>query len=134
MPGTVGTLWGLPLAWQLSLHAPAWLQGMVTLALVAVGVPLCTRAAAQLGGKKDPGSIVWDEIASFPIVFWGHAMTPLTLALGFVLHRLFDITKPPPTRVLERWPRGWGIMADDLMAAVYANLALWALHGLGVAM
>lgn len=134
MPGTVGTLWGLPLAWGLANHCPPWAQATVTVVLVLIGVPLCTRAAEQLGGKKDPGSIVWDEIASFPIVFWGHAMTPWTLALGFLLHRLFDITKPPPTRSLERLPRGWGIMADDVMAALFANASLWLLRWLGASL
>jgi len=47
-----------------------------------------------------------------------------------VLHRLFDITKPPPARQLERLPEGWGVMADDVMAAIFAGFALWALAGL----
>jgi phosphatidylglycerophosphatase A len=68
---------------------------------------------------------VWDEIASVPVVF---LLAPLTnwqvAAAGFVLHRIFDISKPPPARQLEQLPEGLGIMADDLMAAVYAGIAL----------
>ena len=51
---------------------------------------------------------------------------------GFLLHRLMDIAKPPPVRQLERLPMGWGIMADDWMAAAYAAVALWCLVALGV--
>lgn len=127
-PGTVGSLWGLPLSWALATWCPVWVQLTVTAVLIALGVPLCTRAAQQLGGKKDPGAIVWDEIASFPLVFVGHgSLSPATLALGFLLHRLFDVTKPPPARQLERLPTGLGIMADDVAAALYANAALWAI-------
>jgi phosphatidylglycerophosphatase A len=60
-------------------------------------------------------------------VEWGWQ---LALA-GFMLHRLLDITKPPPARQLERLPQGLGIMADDFAAAVYANLALRILIKLG---
>ncbi|HVX11340.1 MAG TPA: phosphatidylglycerophosphatase A [Pirellulales bacterium] len=125
-PGTFGALWGLPLAWGLE-HLPIAAQVAVIIALFGVGVPICTAAARHLGGRKDPGSIVLDEIASLPVVF---LLLPLqgwswTVAVaGFALHRLFDISKPPPARQLERLPDGLGIMADDFAAAVYANLAL----------
>ncbi|MGH7140130.1 MAG: phosphatidylglycerophosphatase A family protein, partial [Pirellulales bacterium] len=125
-PGTLGAVWGLPLAWAL-VHWPAVAQAAAIVALFAVSVPVCTIAARHMGGAKDPGAIVLDEIASLPLVFlalpieaWGWK---LALA-GFMLHRLFDITKPPPARQLERLPEGLGIMADDFAAAVYAALAL----------
>ena len=50
---------------------------------------------------------------------WG---TGINLAAAFLAFRIFDITKPPPARQLERLPAGWGILLDDLAAAVYANL------------
>jgi phosphatidylglycerophosphatase A len=63
-----------------------------------------------------------------PIVFLAVPMTSWKIAaVGFALHRLFDISKPPPARQMERLPEGWGVMADDLMAAIYACLALWGL-------
>lgn len=128
MPGTVGALWGLPLAWAIGQAPAVWLQVVCIAAICAAGVPLCTRAAALLGGKKDPSCIVFDEVASLPIVFFlAPVDRPLVLLAGFVLHRLFDIAKPPPTRRLERLPNGLGIMADDWMAGVFANLALHAL-------
>jgi phosphatidylglycerophosphatase A len=130
-PGTVGALWGLPLAWGISFLPNVWLQTVVIAALCLMGIPICTIAARQLGGLKDPGAIVLDEIVSLPITFSfvPHVVLerPLVLLLGFVLHRLFDITKPPPARQLERLPDGLGIMADDWAAGVYSCLALHAI-------
>ncbi|MFO0914547.1 MAG: phosphatidylglycerophosphatase A [Pirellulales bacterium] len=129
VPGTVGCLWGLPLAWGV-FHLPVpWpLRFGLLVVLAAVGVPICQRAASVLG-RHDPGSVVWDEIASFPWVF---ALLPASatehwpvLLAGFVLHRIFDILKPPPVNWLEKLPGGWGIMADDLGAAAYASLGLY---------
>lgn len=125
-PGTVGSLAGLPLAWGVGQLAAGWQLAVIGV-LFVLGVGCCQTAARHLGGAKDPGCIVWDEIASFPVVFWLIPLThPAVAAAGFALHRLFDITKPPPAAQAERFPRGWGIMADDVVAAIYANLALRA--------
>ena len=95
--------------------------------MFVVGVPLCSLGA-RLREKKDPGSVVWDEIAAFPIVY---AFVPLTgekqwivLLVGFGLFRLFDIWKPPPVRHCDRLEGGLGIMVDDTVAAFYAALFL----------
>jgi phosphatidylglycerophosphatase A len=138
-PGTVGALWGLPLAWavgQIGDIGPVnavWIQIAVIVVLFGVGVPLCTAAAQRLGGEKDPGAIVFDEIASLPITFFlvpwselGGWALAVTLAVGFGLHRLFDITKPPPCRQAERLRDGLGIMADDTIAGIYSCAVL---HG-----
>jgi phosphatidylglycerophosphatase A len=136
VPGTWGSLWGLPLAWGVGrLPWPAALT--VACAVWLMGVPLCALAARRLG-RKDPGAVVWDEIAAFPVVFFLVDLTrPLpqlwpTLAAGFVLFRVFDILKPPPIRSLERLPGGWGIMVDDVAAAAYARVALHVLVWMGV--
>ncbi len=121
-PGTVGTLLGLPLAWGLSF-LPITAQVAVLGILFVAGIPLCTAAARELG-LKDPGSIVFDEIVSLGVTFLWVPISPVTLIAGFLLHRLFDIAKPPPIRRLERLPDGLGIMADDLLAGVYANIML----------
>jgi len=124
-PGTVGGLWGLPLAWAISLLGPTSAQCFGIVIVGLVGVALCSRAVRALGGKKDPGAIVMDEIAALPIVYLGVGEKNLVVWLaGWVLFRLFDITKPFPARELEQLPAGWGIMADDWMAAVYACLSL----------
>ena len=129
-PGTVGTaLWGMPLAWAVAQIPGLGWQILAIAALFAVGVPLTTAANRALGVAKDHQAIVWDEIVAMPVVF---LLVPLTnwkiAVLGFLLFRLFDITKPPPARQLEQLPEGLGIMSDDLMAAVYscASLALLA--------
>jgi phosphatidylglycerophosphatase A len=125
-PGTVGTaLFGLPFAWAVAqLHSVGW-QIVAIAVVVLVGIPLTTAANRALGAAKDHQAIVWDEIASMPIVFLLVPLVNWRVALaGFVLHRVFDISKPPPARQLERLPEGVGIMADDLMAAVYACIAL----------
>jgi phosphatidylglycerophosphatase A len=131
-PGTVGALWGLPLAWALG-HIPGFgLRAMAIGALGVLGVPICTAAARRLGGDKDPGAIVLDEITSLPITFLLVPLDNWWIALaGFGLHRLFDILKPPPARQLEGLPEGLGIMADDWMAAVYSCLALYLLRYAG---
>ena len=126
-PGTVGTILGLPLAWGLGQIPSTALVVVAIVALCAVGVPIVNAALPRLGNLKDPGCVVYDEIVSLPITFF---LVPMAnwkiIALGFALNRLFDITKPPPARQMERWPGGLGVMADDWMAGVYSNLALRA--------
>ncbi|MFP6666117.1 MAG: phosphatidylglycerophosphatase A [Pirellulales bacterium] len=139
-PGTAGSIWGLPLAWaigqvpQVGPLPAAIVQVALIVAICAAGVPLCSSASRRLGGQKDPGAIVFDEIASLPITFflipwheYDGAGLGVVLAAGFLLHRVFDITKPPPCRRLERLDGGLGIMADDWIAGIYSCLALHAL-------
>ncbi len=128
-PGTFGSLGGLVLVYGLSL-LPLWGYIAGEVAVIAVGIWLCTRAG-QLLGRLDPPSVVWDEIAAFPIVFAGVTLNPWTAVLGFLWFRLFDIAKPFPINRLERLPAGWGVMSDDLMAGVFAAIGLQATIWLG---
>ena len=87
---------------------------------------LLAEASRRLG-KKDPGEVNLDEFIVMPLVFlgWrsGHAATwPDWAALlaGFGLFRLYDILKPFGISRLQRWPNGWGIVADDFAAALAA--------------
>ena len=125
-PGTIGTvLWGMPLAWAIG-HLPGigWQGAAITL-LFLVGIPLATAAGIALGGTKDNQAIIWDEIVTMPVVFLLVPLNNWVIGIaGFLLHRLMDITKPPPARQVERLPDGLGVMADDLVAAIYACLAL----------
>ncbi len=130
LPGTFGSLWGIPLGWLLGQGVPVWGRLAIGAVMFLIGVPLCDRAA-RLRGKKDPGSVVWDEIAAFPLMY---AFVPITwniLILGFILFRFFDITKPPPVRTVERLlPGGLGIMTDDTTAALWALIPMLLLvHG-----
>jgi len=119
-PGTCGTLLGVLLAWF--LPGDLWLGG-VALGITLLGAPLA-RVAERREGRTDPPSFVLDEVAGYLLTMMMVPRTPLGLALGFVAFRVADITKPPPIRKLEEIPGGWGVMADDLLAAVYANVAL----------
>ena len=88
-PGTCGSILGLPLAWIIA-QLPGWpIQVTCIVVLNLVGVPICT-AAARMIGKKDPGAVVWDEIATLPITFLlipaAEMNQPLLLAAGFGLH------------------------------------------------
>jgi phosphatidylglycerophosphatase A len=127
-PGTWGSLWGLPLGWSLGyFHASLWSRLAVAAAMFVIGVPLCNRAA-KLRDTKDPGSVVWDEIAAFPLVYAfvprdGHQQW-IVLVLGFILFRIFDIWKPPPVRQCDKLGGGFGIMIDDTVAACYAAVFL----------
>ena len=130
MPGTFGSLWGLPLGSLLGQEVPMWWGRLgIGFLMFLGGIPLCSQAARLLG-DKDPGSVVWDEIAAFPLVYAFVPITWQTLLIGFVLFRIFDISKPPPIRSVERFEGGLGIMIDDTVAGLYAACALSALvHG-----
>jgi len=125
-------MWGLPLAWAIG-HLPGLGWQLLAVVIVnAVGVPLCTAAGRALGGEKDHQAIVWDEIATVPVAFLLVPMTSWPIGIvGFVLIRIWDITKPPPARQLERLPDGLGVMADDWMAGAYAGMSLWAVMWIG---
>ena len=132
-PGTVGTLW----AWAAFLVLDRWLGGAwgwVLLASLVVGVWACKRTAAELG-VADPGAIVWDEVVAFWLVLWLVMPTGFVgQAIAFALFRYFDAAKPGPVRWADRlfkqargWRQGFGIVFDDLVAALCTLLviALW---------
>lgn len=137
-PGTVGSLW----AWAAFLVADRWLTtaqlGWVIAASLALGWWACTRTAQHLG-TADPGAIVWDEVVAFWLILW--LVMPAGLlgqAVAFGLFRYFDAAKPGPVGWADRayklrpgeaigWRQGWGILFDDLVAALCTLLviALW---------
>jgi phosphatidylglycerophosphatase A len=130
-PGTWGSLAALPFAWAIES-----LLGAAGLAFAAAVVFTlgwwATAIVAKESGLNDPGAIVIDEVAAQWLVLSAAPLDPLAYALGFLLFRIFDIWKP--------WPVGWadrrlhgglGIMLDDVLAAVYAALALSALLAVG---
>jgi phosphatidylglycerophosphatase A len=96
----------------------------------ALGVWACDRTGRDLG-VADHGGMVWDEVAAIWLVL---ALVPagwVTQGVAFLLFRLFDITKPPPIRQFDaRLKNGFGVMFDDLLAALYV-LLLFALWNLG---
>jgi phosphatidylglycerophosphatase A len=83
------------------------------------------KATFQSGrhGEADPSIVVIDEIVGMWVSLLFLPKTTLVVVIAFVLFRVFDILKPPPAGRLEGYPHGWGIMLDDVVAGVYANLA-----------
>ena len=131
-PGTVGGLWGLPLAWAICQLPSTAAQLLVIVVIGLAGVAICAAATRALGGEEDPGAIVIDEIAALPIVFLGVGTAGFAVWLaGWLLFRLFDIAKPWPIRGFEKLPGGWGVMADDWVAAAMAGVSLHGLLWLG---
>ena len=93
---------------------------VVVVVLFFIGV-LLSNSLGKIWGK-DPHQIVIDEYATFLLPLYFTPCRILPLAITFILFRLFDIIKPPPIRRLEKLSGGWGIMLDDLLAAVYTTL------------
>ena len=118
-PGTFGSIAATAVWFLVMRHMPGPAIPLVTLAMAAaataIGIPAATRVARE-SGRKDPQMVVIDEVAGqwLALVFSAPTL-PLTL-----LARIFDITKPPPVRALERLPEGTGIVVDDLAAGGYA--------------
>ena len=123
-PGTAGSLIGLILFWPLQMAVP-WVQVAVTVVVYFAGVAASTRLARILG-RKDPGAAVVDEVVGMWLSLLFLPFTPWTAAAAFLLFRVLDVFKPWPARQLEALPGGWGIMTDDVMAGIYANLLLHA--------
>lgn len=132
-PGTFGTLVGYPLFWLISVYALST-QLIIITALFLVGIYFCDVTGKALG-VSDHGGIVWDEIVAMMLVL---AFTPNQWQwwlVAFLLFRLFDIWKPFPIRQFDaKLKNGFGVMFDDLLAAIYAIIGLqgllWAIaHG-----
>lgn len=108
------------------LLAPAKIPYVaITAALFVIGICVSDDLAKTWG--KDPRRIVVDEYASILIPLFFTPVRILPLVITFLLFRLFDIVKPPPIRHLEDLRGGWGIMLDDLLAAIYTTVIIFIL-------
>lgn len=149
-PGTAGSVVGVGVFLVLLAtgHLGLYLAG--TLVLIAVAVPACGEAERVLG-RRDPPSVVLDEIVAMPLCYagwigqgvvegrglpgWGDVVSSsgvMVVGAGFVLFRVFDIWKPGPIRRSQGLPGGWGVVADDVLAALAVNgcyAAWWWLAG-----
>jgi len=121
-PGTAGSLLGLALFWP--LHGlPVAAQIAVAAAVFAAGVSASGSVARRVG-IEDPGIVVVDEVVGMWVSLLFVPLGAATALAAFVLFRVMDVVKPYPARQLEQLPGGWGVMADDVMAGIYANLLL----------
>ena len=119
-PGTFGTLAAIPLALLLRAHAGDGAY-LAVVGLLLVAGAWASQVTGRALGVPDHGSLVIDEVAAFLLVLFFTGTTPLAIALAFGLFRFFDIVKPPPIRQVDAaLKNGIGVMADDLVAALYA--------------
>ena len=132
-PGTVGAAAAIPFFLLLRQAGSAWLEIAVCAAIVAAGAWSAKRTEEALG-VEDPGPVVIDEVVGMFVSLLFLPVTWPVIAAAFLAFRVFDIVKPWPAGRLEHVPGGWGVMADDVMAGVYANLTIqvlvWARPGL----
>ena len=122
-PGTFGSLAGL-LLWALLPAAPVP-QLAAIVVLFVVGSWSASVAEGHFGAT-DPGYVVVDEVMGMLITLWMNPVGWVGATIGFLYFRALDVIKPYPANRLENLHGGVGVMADDAMAAVYANLALRA--------
>jgi len=151
LPVCPGTWGSLPPAVIFALMgwfgAPPGLTAFVMVVFALAGSVVCVAFSPSIiaaTGQIDPSEVVADEFAGqaisylavllFAVGAFSSRQIWVFTALGFVLFRLFDIIKPWPINDLQKLPAGWGILADDLLAGVYAAVALfifqrlWALY------
>ena len=132
-PGTWGSLPPAVIFALLGCLGASVLAISIVMAVLAIAASIIcvafSPASIAATGKKDPGEVVTDEVAGQAVTFIilsraGADSFWLVALLGFLAFRIFDIVKPWPIRHLEKLPEGWGILADDLLAGVYAGALL----------
>jgi len=125
-PGTLGSLVAILIAWPLSRIGFGRIHFLIlSLALLYPAIRAASIVATE-SKRKDPQFVVIDEVLGQWFTLAGALRFDLlTLALAFALFRLFDIWKPPPTRLIEQIPGGAGIILDDMMAGAYGALVLF---------
>ncbi len=126
-PGTWGSvatvvLWALA-SWRIPPEARTWATIAAAIVVTLVGISAATRVV-RASGLKDPQFVVIDEVAGQLVALIAVPLAWKTFLAGLILFRVFDILKPPPLRQLERLPEGFGIVADDLGAGIYALIIM----------
>lgn len=117
-PGTYGSAFACIL---LYLFPSVFAHPLFIVALIVVALIVLNKLVLE---SNDPGHIVIDEVIGMFIAMAGHNITVLSLLIGFGLFRFFDIVKPYPIRRVEVLRKGYGILADDVIAGIFANLLL----------
>lgn len=117
-PGSWGTFPGMLLCWMIQPLPPV-LYLLVIAFLSGFSIWVATEVEKQFS-EKDPGAIVIDEMVAFPLTMFFIPLSVGTLVVGFFLNRLMDTVKLWPCHPLQSLPGGWGIVLDDLVAAIYS--------------
>ena len=136
-PGTWGSVPPVIIAFLLGLTGEAWIVDWAMAIIVLLSCWICISLgpwAEKRWGRKDPQQVVIDEVAGqaltllllpwmwvLPSILW----LAISCGMAFVAFRIFDILKPPPINRLQRYPLGWGVLLDDLAAAVPAAILCW---------
>ena len=121
--GTFGTLIAIPLCYLVSRLDP--LQAILLLGLFTGFAVWMSGEAEELFNSKDSSLIVVDEMAGFLVTLFLIPWSIKSVVIGFFLFRLLDIAKPFPIRRIEQKVRGgWGVVGDDVLAGIYANVIL----------
>ncbi|MBK8969496.1 MAG: phosphatidylglycerophosphatase A [Saprospiraceae bacterium] len=125
-PGTWGSAAAVLLAWPLALLLPGWWYAFALGALTVSFLWIGARGSALLEAEwgKDPSQTVIDEIVGMWIALLFIPLNWTWWLAAFLLFRFFDIFKPLGIRRLEKIGQGWGVMLDDVLAGIYANLVL----------
>ncbi len=125
-PGTVGSAAGLVVFYAVRATGSSAVEIGVILALFAAGIWSGTVAEEHFDGV-DPAPVVLDEVVGMLITLCFLPVNGAGAFVGFIVFRILDVIKPFPSAQFEKLPGGWGVMADDGMAAIYGNLAMRAL-------
>ena len=127
-PGTAGSLLALLIFFIFPLNSINWF--ILSILFFFVGVWSGSEIEKDKG--EDPGLVVIDEMVGqwLAIIFLPYSW--ITLLIGFILFRIFDIFKPYPINRSQKLKAGWGIMIDDVLAGVYANIVLQAIYMSGL--
>jgi len=126
-PGTAGTLFAALLYFVLpDFWFSSWQNSILALSVILVGsvISVFFISKAEKGLGHDNGRIVIDEFWGYFIAVLFLPKTLIVIIAAFVLFRIFDILKPEPVNALQKLSKGWGVMADDIMAGIYANIVL----------
>ena len=127
MPGTMGSLMAIPL-WLLFYGLTPMLYWVFILVTFIFGCFLCQKTSDDTH-THDSGHIVWDEFVGMWItLFFIPQISILWVTIAFVAFRIFDMAKPWPIRWFDkRIPGGFGIMVDDVIAAIFSSLSVYLL-------
>lgn len=123
--GTVATFVTLPLVYLLNSIIPSQrlYLGMIIITF-ALSMFIVSKALKNFKRHDDPSEIVLDEVMGCLLTFWGIALSPKSVLMGFLLFRALDIIKFGWVKKAESWADAWGVMGDDMVAALIANLLL----------
>ena len=123
-PGTLGTLWGIPIVYLVSFNT--WTILVAVIVLFVLGL-ISSSEVIRMTGDQDPEEVVIDEIVGYVACFLFIEPTLKTYILAFLLFRVLDIFKPFPINLFERFHGAYGVMLDDLIAGVMTSFILFLL-------